>query len=274
MNDFKYVSEDYNLNHTKNYRLSIQLNRDGFSVLIASEEKKILKIYHKNLRNQLAIAGELRDNPFLKEITKLNYAKVKIILNNRSFTLIPNEFYDSDTSMAFFKLEHKLSRTAAIHSTFLISENIRLIFDSSSFSDLTRMFVNSPEITHIFEFQIKYIRKKINPGNAIFLYHGGKTLYISSFIQGKFTSCNAFDTNTKNDILYYSYLFLKETASQYGEMEVYFSGMLSENDLRSTQLEEFITDLHSLPNEMPFEMAGFDFENYFTNLLVSSDCEL
>jgi hypothetical protein len=66
MNDFKYVSEDYNLNHTKNYRLSIQLNRDGFSVLIASEEKKILKIYHKNLRNQLAIAGELRDNPFSK----------------------------------------------------------------------------------------------------------------------------------------------------------------------------------------------------------------
>jgi Protein of unknown function (DUF3822) len=274
MNYFKYVSEEYNLNHTKNYRLSIQLNQDGFSVLIATDEKKILKIYHKNLQNQIGIAEELKENPFLNEITKLSYKKVKIILNTRTFTLIPNEFFDPNTSVAFFMLEQNISESKAILSNLLNSDNIKLLFDSSAFSSLIRLFLNSPEIVHVYEPQIRYIKEKLSPANAIILYQAGKILHILNFIQGKLYSCNAFETNTKNDTLYYSYAFLKEIFNKHGKIELFYSGMLHESDLRSTQLKHFISEFHCLPNEMPFEMAGFEFENYFTNLLVSSDCVL
>ena len=46
MNDFKFVSEEYSKNNTHKYRLSIQINPDGFSVLMIGEENTILQIIH------------------------------------------------------------------------------------------------------------------------------------------------------------------------------------------------------------------------------------
>ena len=62
MNDFKYVSENYNLNKTIAYRLSIQLNPDGFSVLIADVHKNILFLFHRKSESLARSLTELREN--------------------------------------------------------------------------------------------------------------------------------------------------------------------------------------------------------------------
>lgn len=274
MSDFKYLSEEYNLKNTNNYRLSIQLNQDGFSVLVANEDKKILKIYHKNCPNPSAISNELKDNPFLHEITKLRYKKTRILVNNCSYSFVPETFFDSKTSLSFFKLEQNLSDSGTIYNHVLNFESINLIFDSSAYSSSIKMFLNAPEIIHICEPHLKYVKKNLDSGNAVILYQGGKTLHISCFINGKLNTCNAFEIGSVKDFHYYSYAFLKNNFIEHGNMPVFYSGMISDSAIRSCEFDEFTTEIKSLPNEMPFELAGFEYENYFTNLLVSSDCVL
>ena len=46
MNDFKFVAEKFDIQNTLQYRLSIQVNKDGFSVLICDEASKLLQLQH------------------------------------------------------------------------------------------------------------------------------------------------------------------------------------------------------------------------------------
>ena len=108
MNDFKYVSENYNINKTIAYRLSIQLNPDGFSVLIADVHKNILFLFHRQTEDFTESLTELRENMDLIPLANLRFARVNILVNTPEFILIPSELYSEDLKDLYFRYNHPL----------------------------------------------------------------------------------------------------------------------------------------------------------------------
>ena len=115
MNDFKYVSEQYDLNKTIAYRLSIQLNPDGFSVLIADIHKNIMFLFHRQSETNAESITELKENTDLFPITKLRFNKAVILINTQEFTLVPQELYTEDLKELYFKYNHPLKDYETVH---------------------------------------------------------------------------------------------------------------------------------------------------------------
>ena len=109
MNDFKYVSDDYNINKTIAYRLSIQLNPDGFSVLIADAHKNILFLFHRHGENFAECLNELKENMDLFPVYQSSVCKgCNHWSTPTNSHLVPAVYYSEDMRDLYFRYNHPL----------------------------------------------------------------------------------------------------------------------------------------------------------------------
>jgi len=273
MNEFKYVSDNYNLDKSINYRLSIQFNKDGFSVLVLSDQNHIEKIFHKNTGGIQGTIEELKDNSFITEVTRLSFKKIVLSINDSRFSLLPNNDFSLIEAKGLLSLEHGLSGDCKVFISKLEHSEIPMVFTDKSFKPATALFYNHPEITHINSHLSKYAHHSLKLNNDILFYCSGKMLQVLVFNNSTLFSINAFDISNEADVLFYALSLLKNLPEDITVDNCYFGGIIDEESKSYQKLKSELPGFTSLKNELPFELAGIQ-ENYFTYLLLAAGCEL
>ncbi len=273
MNDFKYVSDQYDINKANEYRLSIQLNPDGFSVLTANHHKDILFLFYRKTLSFKESLTELRENTVLLPVTSMKYARARILVNTPEFTLVPEDLYSSDLKELYYRYNHPLKDYEQILSARFETQNSILLYKlDEEYISLIKSFHNSPEIIHSSIPYIDYIHDYQCGENEVFIHQAGHLLSVTTFTNGSLLLHNIHQIDSDNDVVYHTLNTIRQINVNRGMARILYSGTLDEGGYAMKTLLRYVKEILPLKNEFPFELAGDLKENYFINLLKSTDC--
>ncbi|MCK4921834.1 MAG: DUF3822 family protein [Bacteroidales bacterium] len=273
MNDFKFIDERYNIQNTLEYRLSIQVNPDGFSVLMCDSDSKIIKILHHNTGNFEKTLEIFRQDDSIDELKRISFKEINILINNCDFSFVPKVLYEKDTEKIYLSHSTIISDDAKIKSTRIDENDSRLIFKlDSDIQALIKLFKNSPNILHLSNSILPYIQKKIQ-GNGITFHSTGNILYVAYFKQNKLIFFNAFHYMDPSEMVFHAVNSFKKLNIDSNPTSYYYGDMDSESKAYDL-LKKYFPELQQFDKEIPFGIAGNLNENYFSNLLESLDCVL
>ncbi len=274
MDDLKFVSEEYNIKNTENYRASIQLNQDGFSVFIADKNKEILKIIHRNSPDVNSTLFMLKEDESLFEIVNLSFDKIEIILNTRDFTLIPQEYYKEEDILLYQTYNFPLESDDNLRTDFLNEHKIVCVYKIGREQQrIIDFFKNSPSVSHITGHYFSYIRNNYKAVQAVFAYNAGGNLLLSVFDNENIVFHNCYNVSYPEDSVYFILGIYKKFRLDTRIIQLFLSGFTPElqSDLHSL-VGKYIQNIGEIASKLPFELAGNYNETYFINLIESSAC--
>ena len=144
-----------------------------------------------------------------------------VYIDNPYFTIIPSEIwnytsekYKKEVAANNKNLQYIASKNNSIES---------YIYWGNAIEVHKKIQNNSPQSTikHFSESMIGFINKSKN----LKIFHGDKTLYISSFSDGKLTLVNRFNVESMDDSLYYFLSVVKESNFVAHEFNLEYMGI-------------------------------------------------
>lgn len=270
MNDFRFVSDKYDNNNTSQYRLSIQVNRDGFSVLICDYDGQILKLMHYQSGSLSASVEILKNEESLFPVKMLPFDRNILLVNTEEFTIVPNELYEPAYKELLFEYSHRKKASDLIIADRIENPDAWILFKlSEEFQSFVNQFKNSPGLKHVISTLAPYFQRKNNGSRSMYLHIAGDVLHILYFDHDRTEFLNSFRVNNIDDIVYYAVNVSKKLNLDLKE-KVYLSGIIEPADQDFSFLNRYLANIELIPNEFPFEIAGQHHENYFLNLLEAS----
>jgi len=271
MNDFKFVSEEYSIHNSKNYRLSIQLNKDGFSVLIKSDKNKILSIIHRQTGSLENTRKAFKYEEDFINLRELSFQSFTILLNTSLATVLPEEITAIHDKVDIFRMEFDVEKQSLIKSKKIDALGSTVVFNiPEDIEKFISSFYNKPVIDHISSEFLKYILKTpVESKYNFFIYTSPGILHLALLFYGELKFHNSFNCKNNDEMLYHlmnSIRQLKISSSTH----FYYSGHLKDNDNSWKILLKYLPKLKQLPNEFSFELAWDVNENYFSYLLNST----
>jgi hypothetical protein len=268
MNDFKFVSEEYSIHNSKNYSLSIQLNKDGFSVLVSGEGNKILTIIHRqtgSLENTRKVFKNEEDYIKLRE---LSFKSFSILINTNQVSIYPGENITSAGPENLFKLEFEDQTGSYLKTSELESfKGITVFRISHEIDEFINSFRNDPEIRHLTSQFLNYISlRKPENKNSVFIYTCPGIIHLAYLFFDDLKFYNSFSGKNNDELLYHLMNSLRQLNLP-PDSGIFYSGHLRQNDHSWKILNKYLPELKILPNEFNFELAWDVNENYFSYLL-------
>ncbi len=245
MNDFKYVSDHYNINKTIAYRLSIQLNPDGFSVLIADIHKNILFLLHRQSEDFAGNLSEFRENADLLPVMNLRFAMSVVLVNTPEITLVPDELYSEDLRDLYFSYNHPMKIYDQVMDCQVPLHKAVLLFklDEKTIS-LIKLFHNSPSVMHSSVPYLEYIHSCCPCREGLFIHHTGMLLSVTAFRDQKLALHTIIRAADENDVVYHTLNTLTKTGMDRKNLGLYCSGTLGERSPAVRHLAGYVGTDH------------------------------
>ncbi|MGC9343210.1 MAG: DUF3822 family protein [Bacteroidales bacterium] len=265
MNDFKFVSEEYSIHKSKNYRLSIQLNPDGFSVLVVNEERKVLKILHVQSGSYEESFKLFKSKEELIKLRELSFKFVQILLNNERVSLVPNHDDYHANFKKYFYIDFVKQKESRVLNRVIDNSDISCVYEIDETLDtIIQGFRNNPSVRHIGPDILSGLLSENNEKNIARVYTSPGLIHLGIASAGKMEFYNVFKWTTEEEMLFY----LMNTLRKYNieDLFVEYSGHIKKNGSAIKLLKKYIPGIHILPNVFSFEIAWDINENYFSYL--------
>ncbi len=273
MNDLKFISDKYNLQEAENYSMSIQLNPDGFSVLITGESGNPLKIIHRNTEEYTEIISLLKNDDDLREVPAFTFKDSVIVLVNTLGSLIPVEFSQVNYRRLLYSIDHQIT-----DNQYIIVSPESFFGYSLSFSltepqkEIVGNFKNSPRLVHISQPFLELLNVRISADPVMFLYTFGNILLLSVLRENTLLFHNMVSISGGNDIVYHTMNCYRNIFDEKDSLKVIYSGDLLKESEYLQILGRYLGEIDFFPNLLGFELAGDINENYFIHLQQSVHC--
>lgn len=271
MNDLKFVSEEYSIHNTKNYRLSIQINPDGFSVLMLSGEKKPVKLLHiqtDSIENTFKL---FKKEEYLIELRELSFRSVSLFINNEKVGLIPGYEEYSERIENYFNIDFGKSTGSSLRMLPLENQDIICSFGiSKQMEEFISSFRNNPRVKHICA---DIIYKNLDQGKSsnrpyLLCYSTPGLLHMSLVNSGNLEFYNAYTWNTEDEMLFHLINTLRKLV--YDEILIEYGGHLRKTGNTMNLMKKYLPGMTISPNVFSFGIAWDVHENYFTYLHQTS----
>jgi hypothetical protein len=265
MNDFKFVSEEYSIQNSKNYRLSIQLNPDGFSVLVVNEEHKVLKILHVQSGSYNESIKLFKSKEDLIELRELSFKSVQILLNNERVSLLPNHVEYQSNLKNYFYIDFEKEKESRVLNKVIDNSEISCLFEIDEIlNSFILGFRNNPSVNHICPSILSGLLSENNEKNIARIYTSPGLIHIGITNLGKLEFYNVFKWTTEEEMLFHLMNTLRKFNME--DLSVEYSGHIKKNGSAIKLLKKYIPGIHLLPNVFSFEIAWDINENYFSHL--------
>lgn len=266
MNDFKFVSEKYSIKNTQDYRLSIQVNPDGFSLLILDKEGNIITIIHRQTGSVTNTRHLFKQEEELIKFRELSFRSSSLLINSSKVSLAPPEI-DVDADMLMHiqfgslrknKLERKATKDKQINYCFVIDQDLNNLFSD---------FRNHPVIEHLTGSFLDYIFSvHKHDKNACYIYTSPSICHFARLDKTTLQYYNLYRVRNDEEFLYHFVNTLDKLQLESDSEEVYYSGHIVKTDEIWKIMSGYHKNIITLPNEFDFELAGDMNENYFSYL--------
>ncbi|WP_341222059.1 DUF3822 family protein [Polaribacter atrinae] len=217
--------------HTKDTKLSIQFNLDGFSFCIINNSTKETSYFSEYVFNEKQLTPE----SLLKKIEEIfktdihlqkDFSSVLVIHQNNLFSLVPNQYFSEDILSDYLNFNIKTLAT-----DFIAYDDIESIHAKNVYVPYVN--INNYLFQNFGEFEYKHhltilIEKLISSNNSnekkVFV-NVSKENYDIVILQNKeLQFSNSFNFQTKEDFIYYILFTFEQLKLDVEEIALFFTG--------------------------------------------------
>ena len=272
MNDFKFVSEEYSKNNTHKYRLSIQINPDGFSVLMIGEENTILQIIHTQTNAIENTRKLFRSEENLINLRELTFKSFDLFINSPRCILLPAEEDIDIHPNLIAGLDFPMKEEDTLILRDLKTFGLRMVFVIPlSVKDFLSDFRNHPRIQHITSKFLNIVIPDEMEETAV-IYTTPGLLHFSLKSSDTIKFHNIFECRNDEEIVFHLMNTLR-TLDYPSSKSISYSGHLNKKSPYRKLLHSYLPGINELPNVLPFELSWDASESYFSYLLTDTSAD-
>lgn len=183
------------------YNLSIRLQSDGFSLSVYDKDLSILTSKNGKINLQ-----KLNEEELVQEFknlfeTDINCKNVEIVLDNDSYTIVPDFFNDNETLVELMKFQHPEfdSKNNIIFSTTIPDYKTTLIFSCPvKLNNAIKKNFDKVTISHSI---VKLLDNTTSSGMTMTL--GDTKIDVAVVSENQIQLLNSYSYNSNEDILYH-----------------------------------------------------------------------
>lgn len=249
---FDLVTENsFDLNKTKEYNLSIQVNLDGFSFFIVNpNENQLVAFKHEHLHisNENFIARRLNEWLEKEELLSHQYGYIQIVHWTKKFALVPYDWADDNNEEKLVQLLFNEETKDEIEINSLKDHGKSLVFtipsqlqrslrnrypDCSIFHPLKKISNNLPEL-------------HLRNGFGLVLAISQENFYLLLYNKEDILLMNQYNYSHANDVVYYVLSVLRQLKISPRNTELWLSGTIKKEDEIKKSLQSYFDSTNFL----------------------------
>ncbi len=214
---------------TTDYRLSIQVDLNGFSFSVVNEnDSGLLFLYASDFRMD---GGETDD--FVKKCSELfeqfsllrsNYDNINLIYNTHKYSLVPNMLYKKGDELSILERHHKLDELDEVNTLTIPHESMVVIFAvNSTLVNLAKSYHPNLKLIPTLWLSLTYLPLYPEYNKLSFNYMKGFLTIVAAEGE-KIVYCNSFPAHHFNTALYFLFLTIREVQFNPESTTIYISG--------------------------------------------------
>jgi hypothetical protein len=236
---------EFNIDNTKQYRLSIQVSLNGFSFsIINPDENKLLALHRSpaTISSENFLARRFKEYIDQNDLLTADYAETSIIFHTGKFTLVPEEIYCKEKQADILQLlfGKQIINNSAVRD---YPENMSSHLIYAVPNDLEKVFNNTFQDFSL-NHTLTVLNNKIQAGqekeeDTLLLYFEKKSFSLMLYSGGQLLLATNFNYNHENDIVFYITSVLKNQASANKNTKLLVSGDIDTHEPAYKTLDEY-----------------------------------
>jgi hypothetical protein len=283
MHDLSLLDETLDINITKSYYLSIQIDLNGFSFcLLDTIRNKYVALKHFSLDHLAEDPGKNIRAVFEQdEFLKREFKGSKMIYTTRQSTLVPEPLFNKENVTDYFSFNHSLDNNnyqiffnrlkhAEVYAVFAVPEHVISVVQE--YLPSVKIFHQSvPLIENIF-----LNRRNRKDQLIAYLNISDKLFDIVVIDDKKLNLHNCFSFQDENDLLYFTLYVFEQQKLDPGNTEIILSGRITKTMKQYEVLRKYIRHIRfDTPNtQFTYSYTFNDIPSHtYLNLLNLYPCE-
>jgi len=283
MHDLSLLDETLDINITKSYSLSIQIDLNGFSFcLLDTIRNKYVALRHYSYDHLAENPGKNIRAVFEQdEFLKQEFKGSKMIYTTRQSTLVPEPLFNKENVKDYFSFNHSPNgnqygiffnhlKHAGAYVVFAVPEHVTSVVQE--YLPSVKIFHQSvPLIENIFMNR----RNRKDQGIA-YLNVSEKLFDIVVIDDKKLNLHNCFSFHDENDLLYFTLYVFEQLKLDPGDTEIILSGRITKTMKQYEVLKKYIRNIrfHPLNTQFTYSYTFNEIPSHtYLNLLNLYPCE-
>lgn len=271
----------------KNYQdtaeLSIQVNLNGFSFCICSSEDRRLHAFchyaFQKILLQEDVLNQIDDILYKEELLRLHYKKVRVIYTGRKSTLVPDEFFRTDSLKQILEFNQPIDALDEIHYNALPACQSQLVFAIPTYFAglITEKFKQAQFYSQATPLLISALSDGEVPGTEKVIIQLSKEFFdIIIISEGKLRLYNTFLYVGATDLIYFILYACKQLKVDSKKTPFYFVGEFDSKESLAREMTphipsvQFFSDPEYIRQNPLFQKLDY---SRFYSLLQLPVCE-
>lgn len=252
-----FIEDSFLKKNATTYNLSVLIGADRFSFLLLDKNQNVVVLRSYSLEEGQDIKTIFRKTYLQDEILKLNYASVKVAVNNAKHTLVPSSLFDSKEMTTYLEKMVELDPSDKVKVDdlhFIEAKNV-FTFDREIESLIAESFKNA-QLYHGSTAFIKgaYLLAGKQVGFNLYINVMNRKLNILLFEKKNLLFNNSFSFQSVRDFVYYVMLVLDQFKVNPETVPAFLCGQIMRESEIFKLLYRYIKNIDFLeaPEELRF----------------------
>lgn len=252
-----FIEDSFLKKNATTYNLSVLIGADRFSFLLLDKKQNVIVLRSYSLEESQDIKTFFRKTYLQDEILKLNYASVKVAVNNAKHTLVPSSLFDSKEMITYLEkvIELDPSDKVKVNDLHFIDAKNIFAFDREIESLITESFKNARLFHGSTAFiEGAYLLAEKQEGFNLYINVMNRKLNILLFEKKNLLFNNSFSFQNVRDFVYYVMLVLDQFKVNPEAVQVFLCGQIMRESEIFKLLYRYIKNIDFLeaPEELRF----------------------
>jgi hypothetical protein len=266
MHEISWIDNAFDLTHTSDYHLSIQIGLDGFSYgILDTRMNKYLVFRHIPLTASKQQFLSRKVEAIFDEDEKLgaSYKNVSITFSTNKVTLVPAEFSETAGALKIASLINEVGRTEELHTDEIRGFGYQLIssYPKELMAVLHRKYTDFTFCHKSIPLIQTTAAQRDEKKNTLMINFEKKYIRMIAFKNTQISLYNSFYFKNEPDFLYYTLNIWQNLLLDPDRDEILVGGFVADDSSYIRQLKKYVSNIRFLK---PAE--GFNYGNLFNKV--------
>lgn len=254
----------FDINRTEKYRLSIQVNLDGFSFsIIAPAENKLLGMGYSpvTVSTEIFLGRRFSEWYNEQELFQKNWSEIGLIYASDKFSLVPAPFYDYHKQNKIIQENFGEHQGYSVRDNYLPEDEANLVFSIPvPLLESFEKFFPGQLILHPVSLLCKKIHQNFSNLNTplVVLSFQGNSFNLLLYASQKLLAMNNFRFKHPNDVIYYVLSVLKSTNIKPSETTLLLTKKISQTSELFKNLSDYFINTEFIKASVQYNEGIFN----------------
>jgi hypothetical protein len=255
----KIIDPNFNLENTLNCELRLMIAERSLTIVVYDQltaafpfvEKYNLIISNERLKANEVLARILQSHA----LTRSNFSKIEVFLNNNYKTLIPSAFFDAEKTSEILHFNFKLDNTFIVQDDFVKSIDSHLIYGyEENLNTILKSVFSQFTIKHYATFLLQHVITHNKLASGVYAYVQDYSFDVILIKDFKLHFYNTFNFQNTDEFLYFVLAVYNQNELNRELIPLRLFGEIEKGSSIFNAIYEFVRDVDIFSTEFDKEI--------------------